>query len=613
MSAKTVRIGGASASWGDSIVAVPQLLASGPIDYLVFDYLAELTMSILAAARARNPAHGYALDFVGTIKVVLPELMARNVRVIANAGGLNPQACADALAAAAAELGLRPRIAAVTGDDVMPLIETLRAEGTVREMDSGEPLPAKLMTANAYLGALPIRRALDQGAQIVVTGRCVDSAVTLGALMHAFDWREDAYELLAAGSLAGHIIECGCQATGGLYTDWQSVPGWGEMGYPIVEAQADGRFIVTKPSGTGGLVSPPVIAEQILYEIGDPAAYVLPDVVCDFTRISLRQAGPDRVEVSGARGCAPTPHYKVCTTRIDGFKAAAQVMIIGFDAAEKGKRMADALLMRTRRLFRERGLADYTDTLVEVIGNDEVYGPQAQRSGAREVVLRIAAKHADKRALELFAGEIGAAGTTWAPGVTGISGRPKVQPSFRLYSFLIGKERVPVTLWLDGRVAPVHIPPGLPPAPVQAADDSPAATVLPGEPKVEVPLVRVAHGRSGDKGDYSNIGIVARTPELYPWLLAELTPERVKAHMAHLIKGEVRRFELPGLHALNFLCAQALAGGVASSPRYDTWGKGFAQILLALPVRVPAALLPPESRACPGVAMTSAFSPERIA
>jgi len=274
MKQETIRIGGASGFWGDSSLGAPQLVASGQIDYLVFDYLAELTMSILAGARLKKPELGYATDFVTVaMKAVLKDVIARGIRVVSNAGGVNPQGCAAALAALAQEQGVRLKIAVVGGDDVMPLIPALReAVEPVRELQSGAPLPRQLLTANAYLGSEPIKAALDAGAQVVITGRCVDSAVTLGVLRHAFGWSATDYDRLAAGSLVGHILECGCQATGGLFTDWDTVPDWPHIGYPIAECRPDGSFVCTKPDGTGGLVVPAVVSEQMLYEIGDPAA-----------------------------------------------------------------------------------------------------------------------------------------------------------------------------------------------------------------------------------------------------------------------------------------------------------------------------------------------------
>ena len=351
MTEKIVRIGGASGFWGDSSVACAQLVRRGQVDYLVFDYLAELTMSILSVARAKSPDAGYATDFVDVaMKSVIRDIAAKGIKVVSNAGGVNPAGCAAALAKLAAEAGVKLRIAIVEGDDVLPRIAELRAAG-VREMYSGAELPQKILSANAYLGALPIARALAAGADVVITGRCVDSAVALGPLIHEFGWREDDYDRLAAGSLAGHIAECGCQATGGLFTDWESVPRWDDIGYPILECHADGSFVVTKAPGTGGLVSRAVVAEQMLYEMGDPGAYLLPDVACDFTGVQIEEIGPDRVRVSGARGLAPTPTYKVCATYPDGYRCTAILNIIGIAAAQKAQRTAEAILARTRAIF----------------------------------------------------------------------------------------------------------------------------------------------------------------------------------------------------------------------------------------------------------------------
>jgi hypothetical protein len=594
MTDKTVRIGGASGFWGDSSVGAPQLVRHGKVDYLVFDYLAELTMSILASARLRKPELGYATDFVTvTMKGLLGEIAGRGIRVVSNAGGIHPQGCADAIAALAAEQGLSLRIAVVEGDDVMPLLPSLR-EARVRDMQKGGPLPDKVVSANAYLGALPIRQALDQGAQIVITGRCVDSAVTLGVLMHEFGWRADAYDRLAQGSLAGHIIECGCQATGGLHTDWDSVPDWANIGYPVVECSADGSFRVSKPEGTGGLVSTATVGEQVLYEIGDPRAYLLPDVTCDFTNVRLRQAGPELVEVSGARGHAPGSAYKVSATYVDGWRCNAQLSIVGIDAAAKARRTAEAILARTRRLFAENGSGDYTDARIETLGAEACFGPHAQTRHTREAVMWLAVTHPEKAALELFALEIAAAGTSWSPGTTGAGGRPSPSPSIRQYAFLLDKSALAPTVVMEGVRTVVEIPKhGGPPMPGASmpdprADDPvpPASTEL-----VEVPLIRLAWGRSGDKGDTSNIGLIARRPEYLPVLRAEVTAARVAQWLGHLVKGPVTRYDLPGFDAVNFVCESALGGGGMASLRNDPLGKGMAQILLTMPVRVPCGLL----------------------
>ncbi|MDP9913865.1 hypothetical protein J2W27_006002 [Variovorax boronicumulans] len=593
---RVVRIGGASGFWGDSSVGAPQLVASGQIDYLVFDYLAELTMSILAGARLKKPELGYASDFVAVaMKAVLKDVVKQGIRVVSNAGGVNPQGCADALAALAAEQGVSLKIAVVSGDDVSPLLPELRAsQPPVRELQSGAPLPERVLSANAYLGARPVQAALDAGAQVVITGRCVDSAVTLGVLMHEFQWQPGDHDLLAAGSLAGHIIECGCQATGGLHTDWDTVPDWPNIGYPIVECNADGSFVVTKPAGTGGKLTPAVVGEQMLYEIGDPAAYLLPDVVADFTQVRIEQAGEHRVRVHGARGRAPTGSYKVCATYVDGFKTAAQLTIVGFDAVAKARRTGEAILARTGALFAQQGLGPYSGTQLEVLGAESCYGPHAQTQAQqiREAVLRLAVTHPRKDALELFAREVAPAGTSWAPGTTGAGGgRASVSPSIRQYAFLLDKARVGPQVRVDGQAVDVpatHATSDDPPA-VRTNDAWPLAT--PGDDAIEVPLIRLAWARSGDKGDTSNIGVIARHPELLPLLRAQLTEARVAAWLAHLVQGRVTRHEVPGIHAFNFVCEQALGGGGMASLRNDPLGKGMGQILLALPVRVSPALL----------------------
>lgn len=587
---KTVRIGGASGFWGDSMVGAPQLVNSGQIDYLVFDYLAETTMAILAAARSKRPEMGYATDFVDiAMKTVLPEVMRQGIKVVANAGGINPQGCADALRAMAAAQGLSPRIAVVLGDDISAQMPRLREQGT-RDMFTGEALPEKIISANAYLGAFPVAQALAAGADIVITGRGVDSAATLGPLIHEFGWTPEDLDQLAGGSLGGHIVECGCQATGGLHTDWERVEDWPHIGYPIIECRADGSFDVTKPAGTGGLIARAAVAEQLLYEIGDPGAYLLPDVTCDFRSVVIEQVGADRVRVSGALGRAPTDSYKVSATQLDGYRCAGTMVIIGIDAAAKARRTGEAVIARTRQILKSLGLPDYTSANVALLGAETLYGPHARTGASREVMVRIAVTHPMKQALEIFAREIAPSGTSWSPGTTGpSSGRPSASPNIKPLSLLVKKSEVPVSVVIDGVPAPASIPAGTgsaePPAPLSPADWSdPAGDTM------DVPLVRLAWARSGDKGDISNIGIIARDPAWMPLIWARLTPEAVKAYFAHLVQGEVRRFYLPGLHAMNITMNDALDGGGPASSRMDPLGKGMGQMLLDMPVRVPASL-----------------------
>lgn len=585
MSERTVRIGGASGAWGDSPMAIPQLLTA-EVDYLMMDYLAEVTMSLLARARMKDPAAGYPPDFIEYLKPNLAELARRRIRVVTNAGGVNPAGCRDAIEAAAGQLGLSLKIAVVEGDDVTPLLGRLRERG-VRDSQSGREMPRDMLTANAYLGALPIKAALDAGADIVITGRCADSALALAILMHEHCWAEDAYDLLAAGSLVGHVLECGPQATGGIHTDWESVPGWENIGYPIAECRADGSFVLSKPDGTGGLITPPVVAEQVLYEIGDPAAYLLPDVIADFSAVTIVQHGPDRVEVSGARGGAPGRSYKVSATYQDGYRAVVTMSIVGPDAARKAARSAEALLARARTLLRAHGMPDFTATHVELVGTEASYSPRAKAAGTREVVLRLVVEHESRGALDRFAKEIGSAGLSFAPGTTGMfGGRPKATPVVRLFTFFIPKAEMPTPrVSMGDALQEITIPSGR----EVAHQATPAGELAPvtGEPTVEVPLIRLAYARSGDKGDASNIALIARLPEFLPLIRREVTPDRMLEHFAGLVEGPVERFEAPGLNALNYLLRNALGGGGMASMRLDPQGKAFGQMALEMMVPVP--------------------------
>jgi hypothetical protein len=584
---KTVRIGGASGFWGDSLEGAGQLVRRGDIDFLVFDYLAEVTMSLLARIHARKAELGYVPDFIESVAPLLAEIKTRGIRVVTNAGGVNPQACAVALKARADAAGVALNIAVVTGDNLLPQLDAVRAKDT-REMFTGAALPEKLMSANAYLGAQPIAAALDRGADVVITGRCVDSAVTLGALVHAFGWGWDKYDKLAQGSLAGHLIECSAQVTGGLFTDWRDVPGWDDMGMPIAECAADGSFSITKPPGTGGLISPLSVGEQMLYEIGDPAAYVLPDVVCDFRTVTMAQDGDDRVRVVGARGRAPTPDLKVSATWHDGFRMMGTVTISGRDAAAKAQRAGEAILARVRRLLNDRKLGDFSETSLEVLGTEATFGADATTSTAREVVLKIGARHANEKALELLAREIAPAASSMAQGLTGFfAGRPGVQPVMRLFSFLWPKAHVMPRLHSGGEEIDVPFAPHTPLIPAQAGIQSHERD---GSAETTVPLIALAVGRSGDKGNAANIGILARRPDYLPWLRAALTPEAVQRFFAHTGVTRVERWDLPGMHAMNFLLHDALGGGGVASLRIDPQGKAFAQMVMDLPVGVPRTL-----------------------
>ncbi|RSQ19084.1 acyclic terpene utilization AtuA family protein [Acinetobacter baumannii] len=590
---RVVKIGCASGFWGDTNTAAFQLVHLTDINYLVFDYLSEITMSIMAKAKMVEPKHGYALDFVSRVMApLLKKIAEKKIKVISNAGGVNPLACRDALQKIIKEYGLDLKVAVVLGDDLLPKHEQLKSQN-IQEMFSGEALPEQVASSNAYLGAVAIRDALDLGADIVITGRVVDSAVVLAPLLHEYQWPLDDYDKLAQGSLAGHVIECGAQCTGGNFTDWQLVQGFDNMGFPVVEVSEDGSFVVTKPQGTGGLVSTATVAEQIVYEIGNPQAYLLPDVIADFSHVHLEQVGEHRVRVTGAKGQAPTTQYKVSATYPDGYRVLVSFLIAGREAPQKAQVIADAILAKCERVLAMRSVPPFSEKSVEILGIESTYGDHAQTLNSREVVVKIAVKHMFKEACMFFASEIAQTSTGMAPALAGIvGGRPKASPVIKLFSFLIDKNQLNIEIDFEGKRYLIEIPQGVSTEqlPTLTAGEN---TVYQGD-DIEVPLIEIAHARSGDKGNHSNIGVIARKADYLPWIRAALTEQFVASYMQHVLdaeKGRVIRYELPGLNALNFMLENALGGGGVASLRIDPQGKAFAQQLLDMPVKVPAHLL----------------------
>lgn len=591
---QSIRIGGAGGFWGDSAFALEQLVVSGEVDYIIQDYLAELTLAIMAKQRARNPDAGYATDFVDlSLKALLGEIVRRGIRIVTNAGGLNPEGCAVALRRLAVDNGLKVKVAVVEGDDLKPVESELRSRGT-KEMFTGEELPPAVATMNAYIGAFPIAAALRAGADIVITGRCADSALALGPLIHEFGWGVDDFDQLAGGSMAGHLIECGTQATGGLFTDWRSVEQRENLGYPIAVCFPDGSFDLTKPNGTGGLITPLVATEQMLYEVGDPRNYLLPDVTCDLSAVTVTQVDDDVVRFSGWKGHAPTGTYKVSAVYLDGYRGSATLTIIGQDAPEKAAEVGRAVLDRASALLRKSNLGPFTETNIELLGSEVAYfGENAKQVNPREVVLRVSARHPEKAAINLLGREFAPFGTAGTPGTTGFSGRLKPQEVYRLFSFLVEKDSLQLSVSLDGREVEFEdVRPAMPFAHAKAGNDSRAGMIEASSGQNEtVSLRSLAVARSGDKADIAHLAIIARDPRFYPVLVSELTVEKVAAYFAHLVKGRVERFDVPGTNALIFMLYEGLGGGGTASLRSDALGKAFGEIALDMTVSIPKALL----------------------
>ena len=444
---RTVRIGNGQGFWGDSPDAAWELLTRGPVDYIGLDYLAEVTLSIMMRQRLRDPHKGYATDFVGFLRRALPVIAEKGVKVVTNAGGLNPGACRDEVGKLARELGIRGlKVGIVVGDDVRDRIPELCAAGHhLAHMDTGDWLcrvpHTKVLSANVYLGAAPVAKALDEGAQIVVAGRITDTSLALGPLMHEFGWRTDDWDRLAAGTIAGHIIECGAQCTGGNYTRWWEVPDLWDVGYPVLECAGDGSFVVTKHPGTGGLVSVATVSEQLVYEMGDPRRYITPDCIADFTSVRLEQVGEHRVRVTGVRGEPATDTYKVSASFHEGYKASGQVVVSGPRAVEKAQLAADLVW---RRLARAGVEFPAGDRLVEILGTGVCHpGVVEPPSDPPEVVLRLGVRSASREAVARFGMELAPLVTTGPPGVTGFAGgRPKPAEVIAFWPALIAKDQV---------------------------------------------------------------------------------------------------------------------------------------------------------------------------
>ena len=585
MDNKKVRIGCASGFWGDTSTAAKQLVEKANLDYLVFDFLAEVTMSILARAKLKNPKMGYAVDFVDQLKPLLKNIKNQKIKVITNAGGINPHSCKHSLQQKAEKLGLKLNIAVIEGDDILSKLATLKKQ-EVKEMEKNSFLPDSCLSINAYLGASGIVKALDEGADIVITGRVVDSALALGPLMHEYNWKNSDYDLLSAGSLAGHIIECGAQCTGGNYTDWREVKGFENIGFPFVDVFSNGDFIVSKPKETGGMVTFGTVAEQLIYEIGDPSEYILPDVICDFSKVEITETGPNQVFVKGAKGFPPTKYYKNSATYMDGYRAIGTLVIGGKDAFKKGEVIANAVIKKCSSIFKENKIENFSKTSFDIIGSNSIYGPEKNNLKTKEIVLRIVAAHLHKEALIIFSKELAQAVTGMAAGVINyLGGRPRVSPSIHLFSFLLPKDQIKIKMRMNKKV--VSIPSYIPEESNRKQKDFSSKTKkILFKKDYLIPLINLAYARSGDKGNHANIGIIARKKDYFNFIDSELNPSTISQFFNHVVQGDVLKWVLPGVNGLNFLLKNSLGGGGMASFNIDPQGKAYAQQLLEYPIPV---------------------------
>ena len=592
---KKIRIGNAGGYWGDDLGALKRQLTGGPLDYITMDFLAEITMSILQRQRKKNPELGYAADFVDQVRDCLSLICKRNVRVIASAGGINPIGLGRKIIDIAREQKLDLKVGIVYGDDIVNQLYELTAAGEkFKNMETDENFfkyRSRITSANIYLGSEPVVKALEAGCQVIVTGRVTDTGITLAPMIHEFGWDFDDWDKMAAGIVAGHIIECGAQASGGNITDWDEVKSYHNIGYPIIEMDHTGDFVVTKHKKTGGTVSEKTVKEQLVYEMGDPSNYISPDGIARFDSIQLKQVGKDRVRLSGIKGKPEPDTLKVSMSYDDGWKASGSVLVSGPDACGKARVIADILWKKLAH--------KYEATRTEVVGTGSIWPEDFRTCDTHEVLLRFAVRDHDyNKVLDfgkalptlILSGPAGMAVTT--------GGRPKPSKVVAYWPALMHRSRVKakvLAVGTDGQESFYEI---TFPIRVQSTESEPEWEPPPRKPgpkpkgrKVDARLQDICYARSGDKGDTCNIGVLARSPQIYDWIVDYLTPDKVKAFFKDIAFGDVIRYELDNLLGLNFLLEETLGGGGTRSLMIDPQGKTLAQALLQMPIKVPQSLL----------------------
>ena len=582
-----LRVANCSGFYGDRLSAAREMVEGGPIDVLTGDYLAELTMSILYAKKRKDPNEGYVGTFLKQVQDVLAPCLEKEIKIVSNAGGLNPRGMAEAVEKIAGELGLDCKIAYIDGDDLIPRLKDLQGEGeSFGNIDTRKPLVESGLrpaTANAYLGGWGIKEALDQGADVVIAPRVTDAAVVLGPAAWKFGWNRDDFDALAGAVAAGHLIECGTQVCGGNYAFFQEVPSFHNMGYPIAEIEADGSFTITKHPGTGGLVSVGTVTAQLLYEINSPA-YKNPDVTAHFDTLTIEQAGEDRVRVSGCRGSNPPDSHKVCMNILGGYRNSMELLITGLDIEEKAKIFTDVLFDMVG------GKEAFDDVSIDLIRTDK---EDALRNEENFASLRISVKSSDAKLVgRIFSAKIIELALASYPGFSGRTAPGSGGPFIIHWPALVDSRHITETVHVNGQ--DITVPPTSQlnveekhyqkrPAQIGPAPD--------GETTIS-PLGRVFGTRSGDKGGAANVGLWAKTDDAYAWAWHHLTAEKLKEILPDLAPYQVERFELANIRALNFMIYGILGEGVAANDRIDGQAKTLGEYLRSRSVDLPISLLP---------------------
>lgn len=592
-------IGNAGGFWGDDLDAMRRQLEGGHLDYISTDYLAEITMSILRKQQLKDERMGYVADFVHQLVDVAPLVKKKGTKVIVNAGGMNPLGCAREIIGKLKGTGNELRIAVIEGDNIYPDLNSIYPDkATFKNLEDGrnyDEIKDHVQSANAYLGVGPIVKALEEGAQVVIAGRVTDTSISIAPMIYEFGWAMNDWNRLASGLIAGHMMECGAQSTGGNYTDWQKVKKWDNFGYPVTEVKNDGSFVMTKHPGTGGIVNLDTVKEQLLYEMGDPKNYISPDVVVDFSTIRLQEEGPDRIRVFGVKGRPSTPYLKVSMAYMDGYKAKGSLIISGGKALEKARMF--------EQIFWKRLKEDYEKKNTEYIGYNATHLDLAASNEPNEILLRFTVYDYDKEKISRFGEHIAPIILSGPPGVAVTGGRPRPQSVMTYWPTLVSKKLVEANVtildlngnignkWVVSAVLGEEQEDFLVESPSQTSNVVKDPEWPKSEDTKRVKFSDICLARSGDKGDMVNIGVIARSEKIYAFLKQHLTADFLKSMFASLCHGPVTRYELDNLLGLNFLLDHALDGGGTKSLMIDAQGKTFASAFLNQEVEVPAELL----------------------